>query len=228
MIFVGVALLIAVGLAMVISTDVGQTVGLEQAQAAQLVGLLLILILIAGGAFGRRYPLSQLLANIVVWVGILGVAVIGYTYRNEVRTIASRVVGELTPGEPVILEDGGSVRVRRGLSGSFSIKVMVNGVQLPMIFDTGASAVVLNFDDARSAGIDTANLRFSVPVQTANGMGAAAQVRIDTIRIGGIVRNNVRGFVAQDGALETSLLGMSFLETLSAYSVTQDALVLTD
>ena len=30
------------------------------------------------------------------------------------------------------------------------------------------------------------------------------------------------------GALETSLLGMTFLETLSGYAVTQDDLVLTD
>ena len=35
-------------------------------------------------------------------------------------------------------------------------------------------------------------------------------------------------FVTEDGALETSLLGMTFLETLSRYSVTQNSLELQD
>lgn len=228
MIFVGVALLVAIGLAFVISSDAGQLIGLEQAETAQLVGLLAVLILVAGGAFGRRYPLSQILANIVMWICIFGVVVVGYTYRDEVYSVANRVLGELSPGQPVVSENGGSVRIRRSLGGSFRVNVGINSTQVPMIFDTGASAVVLSYEDARDAGIDVDNLRFSLPVQTANGTGRAAQIRLARVQIGGIVRNNIRGFVAQEGALDTSLLGMSFLETLSAYSVTNEALELRD
>lgn len=228
MIFIGVALLIAIGLALVISTDIGQSVGLEQAQTAQLVALLLVLILVAGGAFGRRYPLSHMLASLVMWAGICGIALVAYTFRYEAQGIASRVIGELTPGTPRISADGGSVLILRGLSKSFGVNVRVNGAEMPMIFDTGASAMVLTFEDAAAAGIETANLRFTVPVQTANGTGSAAQVRLDTVSIGRITRENIRGFIAEKGALETSLLGMSFLETLSSYSVTQEALELND
>ena len=46
--------------------------------------------------------------------------------------------------------------------------------------------------------------------------------------VGGIVRQNVRAYVAERGALDTSLLGMTFLETLSRYSVTRDSLQLSD
>ena len=46
------------------------------------------------------------------------------------------------------------------------------------------------------------------------------------IEIGGIVRENIRAFVAEPGALETSLLGMSFLQTLQAYTVRNDTLEL--
>jgi len=53
-------------------------------------------------------------------------------------------------------------------------------------------------------------------------------VRLDTINIGGIVRRNVRAYIADRGALDTSLLGMTFLETLSRYSVSRDSLQLTD
>jgi aspartyl protease family protein len=46
--------------------------------------------------------------------------------------------------------------------------------------------------------------------------------------VGGIVRQRVVAFVTEQDALETSLLGMTFLETLSRYSVTQNSLELMD
>ena len=46
------------------------------------------------------------------------------------------------------------------------------------------------------------------------------------MQIGGIVRRNIPAFVADVGALDTSLLGMSFLETLDSYRVSQDLLEL--
>ena len=51
MLFIGVALLVAVGLALAISADAGSLVGLSQQQTGQLVPLLVILIFIAGGMF---------------------------------------------------------------------------------------------------------------------------------------------------------------------------------
>jgi len=46
--------------------------------------------------------------------------------------------------------------------------------------------------------------------------------------VGGIVRERVVAFVSESGALDMSLLGMTFLETLSRYSVTQNSLELVD
>ena len=97
-----------------------------------------------------------------------------------------------------------------------------------MIFDTGASAVVLTIADARAAGVNVEGLRYTVPVSTANGQGLAARTRLDSIEVGGIVRRNLTAFVTEEGALETSLLGMTFLETLSRYSVTRNSLELVD
>jgi aspartyl protease family protein len=48
------------------------------------------------------------------------------------------------------------------------------------------------------------------------------------MEVGGIVRKDVRAFVAQDDALDTSLLGMTFLETLTRYAVSSDSLELVD
>jgi aspartyl protease family protein len=88
--------------------------------------------------------------------------------------------------------------------------------------------VVLTVADAQAAGIDTGGLSYTIPVSTANGTGRAARVRLERIVVGGIVREGIVAFVTEPGALNTSLLGMTFLETLSRYSVTQNSLELAN
>lgn len=228
MIFIGIALVIATALALLISADAGSLVGLTQGQTAQLIPLLVILIVFAGGLFTRRRKATELVGSVVLWIGIFGVAAVSYAYRDELTGIAARVAGELQPGVALVDAEAGTATFRRGIGGHFEINATVNDHTTPMIFDTGASAVVLTIADAQAAGIDTAGLAFTIPVSTANGTGRAARVRLEQIAIGGIVRQGVVAFVTESGALETSLLGMTFLETLSRYSVTQNSLELVD
>jgi len=228
MIFIGIALLIAVGLALLISADAGSLVGLTQGQTAQLIPLLVILIVFAGGLFTRRRKASELLGSVVLWVGIFGVAAVTYAYRDELTGVAGRVLGELQPGVAMVDGEEGLATFRRGMGGHFEINATVNGHTTPMIFDTGASAVVLTIADAEAAGIDTEQLNFTLPVATANGTGRAARVRLEQIEVGGIRREGIVAFVTEQDALSQSLLGMSFLETLSRYSVTQNSLELVD
>jgi len=228
MIFIGIALVVAVGLALLISADAGSMVGLTQAQTAQLVPLVVLLIVFAGGLFTRRRKATELVSSVLLWAGIFGVAAVTYAYRDELTGVMARVAGELQPGVAVVDAEAGSAIFRRGMGGHFEINATVNGHTTPMIFDTGASAVVLTIADAEAAGVDTDGLAFTIPVSTANGTGRAARVRLDRIEVGGIVRQGVMAFIAEGGALETSLLGMTFLETLSRYSVTQNSLELLD
>ena len=228
MMFIGIALLIAGGLALLVGTDAGSLVGLSQMQTAQVLPLVLILILFAGGAFGRRHRASELLGGLVLWGALFAVAGATYAYRDELNGIIGRVAGELRPGIAMVDAERGTATFRRGIGGHFELMADINGHTTPMIFDTGASAVVLTLADARAAGIDTAALRFTIPVATANGTGQAARVSLDGITVGGIKRTGVRAFVAEAGALDTSLLGMTFLETLTRYAVTSNSLELTN
>jgi aspartyl protease family protein len=161
-------------------------------------------------------------------VGIFSIAGLTYAYRDELTGIAARVAGEFQPGVAMVDAEAGVATFRRGIGGHFEIRATVNGHTTPMIFDTGASAVVLTIADARAAGIDIDRLSFTLPVSTANGTGRAARVRLDQIEVGGIVRRNVTAFVTEADALQQSLLGMTFLETLSRYSVSQNSLELQD
>lgn len=229
MLFIGVAIVVAIGLVLLVVSDAGTLIGLTQDQFGRLIPLVVILLFVAAGLFSRqRYRLGEMMGNLVLWVGIFGVALVGYAYRDDLSGVASRVFGELLPGTAVVDSSGGTATFRAGLDGHFTINAEVNGANVRTIFDTGASAVVLTHADAVDAGIDTDALRYDIPVQTANGTGRAAGVVLDRLEVGGIVRTRVRAFVAERGALDTSLLGMSFLTTLSRYAVTGNSLELVD
>ncbi|HWA17857.1 MAG TPA: TIGR02281 family clan AA aspartic protease [Devosia sp.] len=228
MFFIGVALLVAVGLGLLISSDAGSLVGLTQQQFGQLVPLVILLIVFAASIFGRRQRLSAMAGNLLAWVAVFGIALVAYAYRDDLQGVAARVFGELVPSAAVIDSENGTASFRRGRDGHFQVASTVNGVSIPLLFDTGASAVVLSYSDATKAGIDVASLNFDTPVTTANGTGRAALVRLDRIEVGGIARRNIRAFVAERGALEGSLLGMTFLETLSRYGVSGNRLELAD
>lgn len=226
MLFIGVALIVAAGLALVVVSDVGSLVGLTQLQTQQMIAIVGFLILIAGGAFGRRIRLGEMLTNLVLWVGIFAIVIVGYTYRTPLLRMGERVLAEVQPGAAVVDPAAGTASFQRGLGGSFRVNATVNGAKVHLIFDTGASAVVLTHKDAVAAGVPVDRLTYSIPVKTANGTGEAALVTLHTIDVGGIVRHNVRAYVVGHGALDTSLLGMTFLETLRGYAVNQDTLVL--
>jgi len=228
MLFVGVALLVAVGLALLVSADAGSLLGLTPTQFGQLIPLVILAIIFAAGAFSRRQRFSAIVGNFAIWAGLFVAVLVGYTYREDLKDLAARVVGELSPTTAIVDSQNGTATFRRGLDGHFTVASTINGSNIPLLFDTGASAVVLSYRDAERAGIRLDNLSFTMPVMTANGTGRAAVVTLDRIEVGGIARRNVRAFVAEDGALQGSLLGMTFLETLSRYSVAGDKLELAD
>jgi aspartyl protease family protein len=56
----------------------------------------------------------------------------------------------------------------------------------------------------------------------------AAPVRLDEMAIGPIVRRDVRALVTEEGKLDESLLGMTFLSTLDYLQMRTDELRLRD
>jgi aspartyl protease family protein len=163
MLFVGVALLVAVGLALLVSADAGSLLGLTQMQFGQLIPLVILAIVFAAGAFSRRQKFSSIVANFATWAGLFVVVMIGYAYREDLKDIAARVLGELSPTTAIVDSENGTATFRRGLDGHFTVGSTVNGASIPLLFDTGASAVVLSYRDAQRAGIPVDDLSFTLP-----------------------------------------------------------------
>jgi aspartyl protease family protein len=184
--------------------------------AAALVGLIALML------FRQRF--SHALESALIWVMLATLLALGYTYRFELREVADRVLAELIPGRPVTR--GRTVEIARTSSGGFSVAAHVNGARVPMVLDTGASAVVLTQEAAKAAGLPLEVLNYSVSVDTANGRTRAAPVTLDRLSIGDITERSVPALVAQGGQLRTSLLGMTFLNRLESWEVRGDKLMM--
>jgi aspartyl protease family protein len=193
--------------------------------APNLVYALVLLGALGGSAVlhFRARP-GTALRQTTVWIAIGLVLVIGYSYRDEVGALKSRVTGELLPAQGQIVgQDGVAFRARG--DGHFHVEAMVNGERVLFLVDTGASDVVLTPDDAARLGFEPQSLSYSEAYRTANGIGYGAPIRLDTIEVGPIRLTDVAASVNQ-APMDRSLLGMTFLRRLSAYEVRGDSLTL--
>ena len=172
-----------------------------------------------------RERVSQALEALLFWVVIGCILALGYTYRNDLRIAADRVMSELMPGR-ASQRDERTVEIMRGRGGDFQVAAQVNGTRVAMALDTGASAVVLTQEAAKAAGLPLEVLSYTVPVDTANGRARAASVTLDRLAVGGIVERSVPALIAQPGQLRVSLLGMSFLNRLESWEVRGDRLLM--
>jgi aspartyl protease family protein len=118
------------------------------------------------------------------------------------------------------------VRLRANESGHFVFKAAVNERLASFVADTGATLVVLTYEDAERLGLSPRSLDFSAPVQTANGISYVAPVTLDRVRVEDITIRDVPAAIAARGVLGTNLLGMSFLSRLKSFQVQRGELVL--
>lgn len=185
-------------------------------------GLAIVLLVISSALSSLRGRPRGLGRDLVLWSVFGMIAGGAYSFRDEIGEMAFRIADELAPASTPHVADvqqGGdrSHRIKRRRDGHFTVSVSVNGASVPMLVDTGASTVVLRQADARRLGIDMSGLKYSVPVQTANGVAYAAPVKLRSASIGGITLSGIDALVAQPGVLKESLLGMTFLSRLRSY-----------
>jgi aspartyl protease family protein len=221
-----VGLLVVIGGLIVLLAQHGSGVtGLGDRDQLSLVYKIGVLILV-GSLVLRifRDRLGEALQAALLWVVVALVLVAGYTYRFELKDIGDRMTAELVPGRASAR--GHVVEVVRASSGDFYINTEVNGARVPMVFDTGASSVMLTRDAAVAAGLPVEMIKYTVNIETANGRAHAAAAVIDRIAVGGIVERSVPALIAQPGTLKTSLLGLSFLSRLQSYEVRGDRVVM--
>lgn len=193
---------------------------------SHIIYLLCVLALLGPGiALSFRNRLGHAALYAAIWVSLLAATVVLYSFRDVFAPLAARVHAELLPSSARVNAKG-EVIIQRSEDGHFYVDAFVNEQRVYFMVDTGASRVALSYEDAVRAGIDPDSLDFTMPVNTANGMTMNAYATLNTVAIPPLIVEGVRASVAKKGQLDTSLLGMSFLDELGGYRVEGDTLVL--
>ncbi|MEZ5676316.1 aspartyl protease family protein [Thalassovita litoralis] len=183
-------------------------------------GAYLVLLLIAVVVWflaQNRQTLNKTLQQALVWVflfiGLIAAVGLWDDIRSTVRPMQA-------------VHGNGKIELPRAPNGHFYLTAQVNGTPIRFVVDTGATDIVISSDDAKAAGIDTRNLAFVGEAMTANGTVKTAPVRLKQVSVGPIDDHNVRAWV-NGGQMDTSLMGMSYLQRFSKIEMTPRALVLT-
>jgi len=166
----------------------------------------------------------------LLWVGaaLAGLALIYFyddlaaPFRPQANTPVMGAAAVQTAGTAFARE----VRLRADDRGHFVVDASINERPVTLMADTGATLVVLTYEDAERLGLSPRSLDFSGRVQTANGVARVAPVTLDRLRVDDITLRDVTAAVADKGALPVNLLGMSFLGRLTRFEMQGRQLVL--
>jgi aspartyl protease family protein len=186
-----------------------------------------------------RSTAKNALQEVLLWSGIAlaGLALV-YFYDDVLALVrrTSEIASleqapqktEEKPAEerPAAASFSREVRVRADEQGHFVVEAAINGRPITLMADTGATVVVLSFEDAERVGLSPRSLDYTGLARTANGVAKIAPVKLDRVRVKGITLYDIQAAVAERGALFGSLLGMSFLSKLSRFQMQGDELVM--
>lgn len=179
---------------------------------------LVLLGLAVGGWFlaQNRENLGKTAQQAVVW-GLIFVGIVaGYGLWSDIRN-------DVAPRQSRI--GNGVVEVPRNFDGHYYLTLQVNGKSVEFIIDTGATEVVLTRSDAARVGIKLNDLVYSGSANTANGVVRTARVRVEEIRLGDIRDTNISIYV-NEGEMDGSLLGMSYLQRFQHIEISGNKLIL--
>jgi aspartyl protease family protein len=187
-------------------------------QIMQLTYLVLLGAALGGSAIvAGRNNLGRMAQQAAIWV-LIFIGVIGaYGLWGDISQ-------NVNPRQTAMAD--GSIAMPRGPGGHYFVEIGVNDTPVRFVVDTGASHVVLSERDARRVGIDPATLTYSGIASTANGIVRTAPVTLDRMTLGGITDGPVQA-VINGGAMEESLLGMSYLGLYDRIEISNDTMVLT-
>lgn len=131
---------------------------------------------------------------ILVWLAMLG----GTAWLFDAT---------LHPNRAEHLGNTSTVELERDPSGHYRAELLINGIKVPAMVDTGATGVAISEQLAAKLGLQS---KTAIRASTANGVSIGYAVRLASVKLGGIEATDV-GAAIVPGLGDEVLLGMSFL-----------------
>lgn len=184
----------------------------------QLIYLVLLLAAVGSWFFvQRRDRLPKLMQQSLVWAFLFIAVIAAYGMWDDIRRT-------VLPQQSV--HSSGQIELPRAPDGHYYLTALINGAPVRFVVDTGATGIVMSLNDARKVGIPEETLIFAGEAMTANGPVKTAPVSLKEFQVGPYADRNVRAWV-NGGKMDSSLLGMSYLQRYSKIEMTPRALLLT-
>ena len=101
-------------------------------------------------------------------------------------------------------------RIASGQGGHFFTPGRINGLAVDFLVDTGATSVAMNLPTAKALGLNY-RVGKKISISTANGIGTAYVVMLDSVRVGDVEVRNVEAAVNMGDFPTEILLGNSYL-----------------
>ncbi len=177
--------------------------------------------------------MQGVLRDALGWVASAAVLALVITNFDQIRAFNNSLLGIETPAAEAdgpaakrttmaaavetprpASSSSGRVELSANNHGHYAAEADINGRGLSLMVDTGASLVVLTYEDAERAGVFVSDSQFTARSQTANGVARNALVTLDEVCVQSVCVRDVKAMVAEPGRLHVSLLGMTYLGRL--------------
>ncbi|WP_321323750.1 TIGR02281 family clan AA aspartic protease [uncultured Parasphingorhabdus sp.] len=182
------------------------------------------LVLVASALFSRRIGLGEIVRTALVWVAIFGLFIVGFSYKQEILAVWSRVSGELNGSHDQVVV-GETLRIRQSADGHFWVDAKVNATPVRFLIDSGATTTAMALRTAQAADIDISSSPFPVVLSTANGSVEAQRGVIQSIQVGPLKMQDLPVVVAEEFG-DANVIGMNFLSKLGSWRVAGGEMVL--
>lgn len=186
--------------------------------------------------------MQGVLRDALSWVAVAAVLALVVVNMDQVRALNRQLLGIEEPAVPqsALAERvagpsqasetpsriPGRVELTADRNGHYAADAEINGHNISLMVDTGASLVVLTYEDAERAGVFVGDGDFTARSQTANGIARNAVVTLDEVCVESVCVKDVKAMVAEPRRLHVSLLGMTFLGRLSRVDMQSGRLAL--
>ena len=169
-------------------------------------------LLVIDGGKPRWLAVGETSPEGVKLVSITGEAAV-FEIAGQRQTMKMGQSGRVGAGSSPAGAGTQSVTLTSSGNGHFVTAGQINGQSVQFLVDTGASFVTLGSSDARRLNINYSGGQ-KIAMATANGMVPAYRIKLDEVRVGTVLLNNVDGIVHPDASMPVVLLGMSFLNRM--------------
>ncbi len=197
---------------------------MSEDQNINLVFAIGALVLVGSALFARRPGFGEIVRNMIAWIAIFAIFIVGFSYQREILAVWTRVSGEITgTNDQVVVGD--TLRIRQSADGHFWVDAKVNALPVRFLIDSGATTTAMTLATAEDAGIEISDSPFPIILNTANGSVEARRGSIQSLEIGPMVAKGLPVVVAAEFG-DSNVIGMNFLSKLGSWRVEGAEMVL--